>query len=127
MHPSTLRRAGRRYVFSREAFDWERLDRARIELIAPVIDAFSAKNQDLDRCAVGAILRVAGLNEGAGGAGDATFIREDGTPAAVRATCAAAGSTAVVASRKQQGGASPIHRFDHARRFPLTTTTARST
>ena len=72
------------YVFSREAFVWEGLDRARIDLIAPVIDAFSAKNQDLDGLAVGAILRVAGLNEGAGVAGDAIFTREDGTPAAVR-------------------------------------------
>jgi trehalose synthase len=72
------------YVFSREAFVWEGLDRARIELIAPVIDAFSAKNQDLDGRAVGAILRVAGLSDGASDASDATFTREDGTPAAVR-------------------------------------------
>ena len=86
------------YVFSREAFVWEGLDRAKIELIAPVIDAFSAKNQDLDDRAVGAILRVAGLNDVAGvasDAGDATFTREDGTPGCGAATCAAAGSTTV--------------------------------
>ena len=72
------------YVFSREAFVWDGLDRAKIELIAPVIDAFSAKNQDLDSRAVGAILRVAGFNDGAAVAGDPTFTREDGTQAAVR-------------------------------------------
>jgi trehalose synthase len=71
------------YVFSREAFIWEGLDRARIELIAPVIDAFSAKNQELDDRAVGAILHVAGLNDDGGVRGDPTFCREDGTPAAV--------------------------------------------
>jgi hypothetical protein len=48
-------------VFSREAFVWEGLDRAKFELIASVIDAFSAKNQELDDRAVGAILHVAGL------------------------------------------------------------------
>ena len=71
------------YVFSREAFVWEGLDRARIELIAPVIDAFSAKNQELDEASVAAILRVAGLNDGGDGAGEPTFVREDGTPARV--------------------------------------------
>ena len=72
------------YVFSRDAFVWEGLDRARIELIAPVIDAFSPKNQELDDGAVGAILGVAGLNDGADVAGEPTFTREDGTPASVR-------------------------------------------
>jgi trehalose synthase len=64
-------------VFSRRAFVWEGLDKAKIELIAPVIDAFSAKNQDLDDATVQAILGVAGLNEHR--RGEATFIREDGT------------------------------------------------
>ena len=72
------------YVFSREAFVWEGLDRGKIELIAPVIDAFSAKNQELDDRAVGAILHVAGLNADSGRGADATFSREDGTPALVR-------------------------------------------
>jgi trehalose synthase len=72
------------YVFSREAFIWEGLDRAKIELIAPVIDAFSAKNQYLDDEAVGAILRVAGLSDGAAVGAYPAFTREDGTPAAVR-------------------------------------------
>jgi len=72
------------YVFSREAFIWEGLDRAKIELIAPVIDAFSAKNQHLDAGAVSAILRVAGLSDGAPVGAYPTFTREDGTPASVR-------------------------------------------
>jgi trehalose synthase len=71
------------YVFSRDAFTWEGLDRSKIELIAPVIDAFSAKNQELDDGSVGAILRVAGLNDGDGIAGEPAFCREDGTTAAV--------------------------------------------
>jgi trehalose synthase len=70
------------YVFSRKAFVWEGLDDDKIELIAPVIDAFSPKNQDLDPAAVAAILRVAGLNDG-GAEGEPTYLREDGTPARV--------------------------------------------
>jgi trehalose synthase len=72
------------YVFSREAFVWQGLDPAKIELIAPVIDAFSAKNQELDDRAVRAILRVAGLNDDSTAGGDPVFSREDGSPAAVR-------------------------------------------
>ena len=94
-HPSALSRRAwsflRRYVepadayvFSRQAFVWEGLDRGKIELIAPVIDAFSAKNQELNDRAVGAILHVAGLNADSGRGADATFSRVDGTPAAVR-------------------------------------------
>jgi trehalose synthase len=67
------------YVFSRKAFVWERLDDDKINLIAPVIDAFSAKNQELDRDTVLAILHAAGLNDGDNGASP-TFCREDGTP-----------------------------------------------
>jgi trehalose synthase len=70
------------YVFSREAFVWEGLDTGRIEIIAPVIDAFSPKNQDLDPDTVGAILRAAGLNED-GSSGTPTYLREDGTPSRV--------------------------------------------
>jgi trehalose synthase len=70
------------YVFSRKAFVWEGLDDDKIELIAPVIDAFSPKNQDLDAATVGGILRVAGLNDD-GAEGQPVFQREDGTPARV--------------------------------------------
>jgi trehalose synthase len=71
------------YVFSRKAFVWEGLADEKIQLIAPVIDAFSAKNQDLDPPTVAAILKVAGLNEDAAD-GVATFTREDGTPDQVK-------------------------------------------
>jgi trehalose synthase len=66
------------YVFSRRSFAWDTLDAGRIELIAPVIDAFSAKNQELDDPTVRAILAVAGLEEGGGG-GTPTFTRESGS------------------------------------------------
>jgi trehalose synthase len=64
------------YVFSRPAFVWQGLDEAKIELIAPVIDAFSAKNQELGGATVQAILGVAGLGDGGG---EPVFSREDGT------------------------------------------------
>jgi trehalose synthase len=70
------------YVFSREAFVWEHLADDRIELVAPVIDAFSAKNQELDRDSVMAILAAAGLNSD-GAAGEPRFLREDGRPGQV--------------------------------------------
>jgi len=70
------------YVFSRAAFVWEGLAREKIELIAPVIDAFSPKNQELDRDTVRAILHVAGLNDD-GSEGEPTFTQEDGSPARV--------------------------------------------
>jgi trehalose synthase len=70
-------------VFSRRAFAWEGLEEDRIALIAPSIDAFSAKNQDLDPGAVGAILRVAGLQEGEAAGHAPAFMRQDGSPAHV--------------------------------------------
>jgi trehalose synthase len=72
------------YVFSRRAFVWEGIDGAKIELIAPVIDAFSAKNQPLDPPTVEAILQVAGLSEEGDGGGDPVFHDIDGTPGRVR-------------------------------------------
>jgi trehalose synthase len=66
------------YVFSREAFAWERLDDDKIQLIAPVIDAFSAKNQELPEENIRGILAVAGLQPD-GGDGKPEFIREDGS------------------------------------------------
>ncbi|HEY3096073.1 MAG TPA: glycosyltransferase [Acidimicrobiia bacterium] len=73
------------YVFSRRAFVWEGLDDAKIEVIPPVIDAFSPKNQELDPAAVRAILRVAGFeaDSAASQAGEPVFTREDGSPGRV--------------------------------------------
>ncbi len=71
------------YVFSRRAFVWEGLEEGKTELIAPVIDAFSPKNQELEPPTVAAILAVAGLNED-GVEGTPAFIHEDGVPTQVR-------------------------------------------
>jgi trehalose synthase len=68
------------YVFSRRQFVWEGLDDDKIELIAPVIDAFSPKNQELDPETVAAILHVAGLSEDGAGNGNPLFHEIDGTP-----------------------------------------------
>jgi trehalose synthase len=65
------------YVFSREAFAWEGLDDDRIVVIAPSVDAFSAKNQELEPDRVEAILAAAGIVEG--DASGATFERGDGS------------------------------------------------
>jgi trehalose synthase len=70
------------YVFSRKDFIWEGLDSDRTELIAPVIDAFSPKNQELDAGTVAAILHSAGLNEERPD-GAPVFAAEDGTPSRV--------------------------------------------
>jgi trehalose synthase len=74
--------AADRYVFSRENFVWEGLDRSRLTIIPPSIDAFSAKNQALSAGAVHAILRAAGIEDGPGDEAPA-FVRRDGTPGRV--------------------------------------------
>jgi trehalose synthase len=43
------------YVFSRSAYCWEGLDRARLAVIAPCIDAFAPKNQPLEPATVAGI------------------------------------------------------------------------
>jgi trehalose synthase len=70
------------YVFSRTAFVWEGLDQDKIALIAPSIDAFSPKNEDLDGEAVRSILEAAGIVPD--GRGDhPVFTRHDGSPGRV--------------------------------------------
>jgi trehalose synthase len=49
------------YVFSRASFAWEGLDRSRIFVIPPSIDAFSPKNGDMDAAHVQSILATAGI------------------------------------------------------------------
>jgi trehalose synthase len=69
------------YVFSREAFVWEGLDRERVVVIHPTIDAFAPKNLDLEPATVAAALRVGGLvADDEGGHEPVTFMRVDGTP-----------------------------------------------
>jgi trehalose synthase len=75
-----LRRADA-YIFSRESFAWEGLDRDRIVVIMPSIDPFAPKNQDLDADTVRGVLHESGMIAGSGGA--TTFVRRDGTPSRV--------------------------------------------
>jgi trehalose synthase len=76
-------RPAARFVFSRELFAWDDLDRDNVVVIPPSIDAFSAKNQDLDPKTVSAILRCAGIERGSCRSSDAVFVRGDGTPGRV--------------------------------------------
>jgi trehalose synthase len=67
------------YVFSRASFAWEGLERKRISVIQPSIDAFSAKNQAQSPRKSLSILAQAGILSHRA-AGHATFTRADGTP-----------------------------------------------
>lgn len=71
-------------VFSRSHFIPDCCDHAHSVVIPPSIDAFSAKNQEMDDATVRAILVHAGLVEGPAGEGSPTFHREDGSPGRVR-------------------------------------------
>ncbi len=70
------------YVFSRKEFVWEGMTGDKVWIVAPSIDAFSPKNQELEDDAVRAILAVAGVRAD-GDSHEATFLREDGTPGRV--------------------------------------------
>jgi trehalose synthase len=70
------------YVFSRERFVWEGLDRDRVWIVPPSIDAFSPKNQDLPQDAVNSILAVTGI-EANDHFSHALFHRFDGSQARV--------------------------------------------
>jgi trehalose synthase len=75
------------YVFSRESFAWGGLDRGRIVVIPPTIDAFAPKNIDLDDHTVSAVLRTIGMiADGAERPPPVTFERLDGTPGRVERT-----------------------------------------
>jgi trehalose synthase len=65
-------------LFSREQFIWEDLDRERVHVIAPTIDAFAPKNQELSGEVVAAILATAGLVDADAQAAPA-FERQDGS------------------------------------------------
>lgn len=74
--------AAEAYVFSRDAFVWDGIARDEVAIIAPSIDAFAVKNQDLDPGTCAAILAAAGITAGDGRHG-AVFVRRDGTPGRV--------------------------------------------
>jgi trehalose synthase len=69
------------YVFSRREFVWDSLDEDKLWIVPPSIDAFSAKNQDLDPDAVSSILATIGLTADGGRA--PVFRRQDGSQARV--------------------------------------------
>jgi trehalose synthase len=71
------------FIFSRAAFAWEQLDSDRIHVIAPSIDAFAPKNQDLDEQTVRAVLLATGILRDGGRPDGATFARQDGSPGRV--------------------------------------------
>lgn len=71
------------FVFSRKAYVPPGIDLERAAIIAPAIDPFSAKNQELSEENVRAILVHVGLVEGPVGSGQRVFRRDDGTPARV--------------------------------------------
>ena len=70
------------YVFSRADFAWEGLEREKIWVIPPSIDAFSTKNRELSRDQVESILTGAGILGGRS-TSSARFERQDGTEAPV--------------------------------------------
>jgi trehalose synthase len=70
------------YVFSREAYIWEGLQREKVWLMPPAIDPFAPKNQELPADEVVAILRVVGLSDGSPPVAP-VFTRGDGTPGRV--------------------------------------------
>ena len=72
------------FVFSREEYVPEWVERERLVIIAPSIDPFSAKNRELDPPTVSAILTTAGLLTGADPAGPVHFERRDGSQGTVR-------------------------------------------
>ena len=86
------------YIFSRPAFAWEGIDTERLRIIAPSIDAFAPKNQELSAPAVEGILAVAGLVEGS--SDDASFTRFDGTPATVNARASLFGAPPLARDEK---------------------------
>lgn len=66
------------FVFSRDAYVWPELDRDRVHLMAPAIDAFSPKNQELHEDVVDGILGTIGLTDGKPDL-PPTFVKTDGT------------------------------------------------
>src|SRR6266545_4355420 len=72
------------YVFSRRKYVWNELQPDRTVLIAPSIDAYSAKNQELSESQVAGILAAAGLQEDDPTLdGDPSFARMDTSPGRV--------------------------------------------
>jgi trehalose synthase len=67
------------FIFSRQDYVPEHCDPSRAVVVAPSIDPFSAKNQDLDEEAVRSILVQANLVAGPDSQAPPAFTREDGS------------------------------------------------
>jgi trehalose synthase len=86
-----------RMVFSRPAFIWDGLDRSRVMVIPPSIDAFTPKNQPLPPRSIEGILRACGIHEGPTD-DTAVYSRLDGTPGRVVRSVERNGSLALPAA-----------------------------
>jgi trehalose synthase len=75
-------RAADAYVFSRDGYVWDVLDRERARTMAPSIDPFSPKNQDLDAATVERIVGTIGLGPSRPRSFP-TFTHADGSPGRV--------------------------------------------
>jgi trehalose synthase len=82
-------------VFSRAQHVWAGLDRDRVHIIPPSIDAFSAKNQPIADDAVQRILFEAGVLPDGPSPDGPTFVRRDGSPGHVRRRARLRGLAAV--------------------------------
>lgn len=72
-------------VFSRPQYAWDNLDRSRIRIIPPCIDAFTAKNQPLSDATAAAILDAAAVIPLPMAGAKPTFARPDQTTGRVSA------------------------------------------
>ena len=72
------------FVFSREEYVPDGVDRERLVIIPPSIDPFSAKNRELDPRTVSAVLATVGVVAGADADGPVHFERRDGSEGTVR-------------------------------------------
>lgn len=67
-------------VFTRKAYVWEGIDAGKVEIMAPAIDAFAPKNEELSPQAVLAILQATGiLSKARTGGGQPSFRARDGS------------------------------------------------
>jgi trehalose synthase len=69
--------AADRYIFTRAPYLWDDLDPDGLRVVAPSIDAFAPKNQNIDRETVDAILRTTDVIEG-DAKSSPEFTRSDG-------------------------------------------------
>ena len=70
------------FVFSRREYAWEGLEPDRVWVVAPSIDVFAPKNQELEETAIRSIVARIGLADG-DAPDQPNFARMDGTPGRV--------------------------------------------